>query len=268
MHILLTDETNMRPTPEAKFFIYGGLLFPIERLLGLDIGIGRIREEAGYKPEDELKFDTRARPPHVSFDAATTAKKKVVELCLASDCKFIAHIILHEVIRNQDQDEQVKSAANYVIGRYNYYLGQVGDYGICVVDNLPVGSQFRYLSEKFCLGLAVPNNRFVSLDRIKMFAASCINGSHAMSAVDIVLGSFRYCINNPRKPDIAREMILKVLQMMWHRYEPETDTYHVAGMGLITRPPVNEIRHEPYRKEYDQLFDHINGLLFDAGPRR
>lgn len=266
MHVMLTDETNMRPTHDAKFFVYGGLLFPIERLVDLDEDIQAIREAAGYQPEDELKFETHARPDHVSIEAARRAKSQVVDLCLRLDCKFVAHIILHDIIRNQDQDEQLRSAANYVIGRYNYYLQQIGDHGICVVDNLPVRAQFQYLAEKFCHGLIIPQRDPVRLDRIKMFAASCINASHAMSALDIVLGAFRYCINSPRNPQAAREMIPQVVRIMWHRYDPQTDTYYTAGMGLIVRPPLDGIRVPAYRQEYDQFFEHINALLDEPGP--
>jgi len=134
------------------------------------------------------------------------------------------------------------------------------------VDNLPVRSQFRYLSERFSLGLDIQGRRRVRLERVKLFAATCANASHVHSAIDIVLGSFRYCINNPQNPDVARAMMLQVVKMMWHRYEASTDTYHVGGRGLITRPPRERIRVDTYRREYDALFAHINDLLREAGP--
>lgn len=157
MHILLTDETNSRPGQDAKFFIYGGLLFPIDFLPVLDNEINEIRAKAGYRPSDEFKFETNARPEHVSIQDCTDAKRKVVEFCLNNDCKFIAHVILHDIIANQDQDQQIQWAADYVIGRFNKYLTSVDDVGIVAVDNLSVRSQFRYLSDKFTLGLNLDN---------------------------------------------------------------------------------------------------------------
>ncbi len=265
MQLFFTDETNLQPTADAKFFVYGGLIVPLDRLVELDHGIERIRVSHGYRPGDELKFDTHARPSHVEISAATDAKREVVELSLSLGCKFIVHIILHNIIRNQDQNQRVLQAADYVIGRFNYYLDQIGDYGICVVDNLPVSTQFRYLSERFSLGLDIQGTHRVRLDRIKLFAASCTNASHVHSAIDIILGSFRYCINNPKSTEVAQAMMLQVIKMMWHRYEVSTDTYHVGGLGLITRPPVEEIVSQAYRKEYEALFAHINGLLEEVG---
>ncbi len=261
MQLFLTDETNLQPSADAKFFVYGGLIVPFDRVLELDRGILRIREAHGYRPGDELKFDTRARPDQVAVADATNAKRQVVDLALSLDCKFIVHIILHDIVRNQDPDERVQKAADYVLGRFNYYLGQIGDHGIVVVDNLPVRTQFRYLAERFCHGLDIQGQRRVALERIRLFAASCANASLVHSAIDIVLGSFRYCINNPRNPDVARDMMLRVVKMMWHRYEAATDTYDVGGKGLIIRPPRDEVRVDAYRKEYDDLFQHVNDLL-------
>ena len=264
MQLLLTDETNLQPSTDAKFFAYGGLIIPLERLIELDAGIQAIRIEQGYGPGDELKFDTRTRPPQVSIVAAAEAKRRVVDLSLSLGCKFIVHIILHDIIRNQNPDLRVQSAADYVIGRFNYYLDQVNDYGLCIVDNLPVTAQFRYLSDRFCMGLDIPGGPRVQLDRIKLFAATCSNASHVHSAIDIVLGSFRYCINAPRNLDVARLMMPQVIRMMWHRHDVATDTYYIDGRGLITRPPSEEIRVEKYRRSYSELRQNINDLLRDA----
>ena len=171
------------------------------------------------------------------------------------------------IIQHQDPDQRVQRAADYVFGRFNYYLGQIGDYGLCIVDNLPVEAQFRYLSERFSRGLDIQGERRVPLDRIALFAATCANASHAHSAIDIVLGSFRYCINNPRNVDVARAMLVQVVKMMWHRYDEATDTYHVGGRGMIVRPPINEVRVAAYRAEYERLHGQLNDLLREGNVR-
>ncbi|MBZ5543183.1 MAG: hypothetical protein LAO07_05830 [Acidobacteriia bacterium] len=264
VQLFLTDETNLQPSADAKFFVYGGLIVPVERLVQLDHGIQGIRAAQGYRPEDELKFDTRSRPQHVEIGQATEAKRLVVELSLSLDCKFIVHVILHDIIRNQQPDQRVQRAADYVLGRFNYYLSQIGDYGLCIVDNLPVTAQFRYLAERFSLGLDIQGERRVRLDRITLFAATCANASHVHSAIDVILGSFRYCINNPRNVEVARAMMLQVVKMMWHRYDPASDTYHVGSRGMIVRPPMDQVRVNAYREEYESLQEQMNALLKEA----
>ncbi len=260
MRILFTDETNMNPGRDATFFIYGGLFLPIETIPALHDGIEQIRDQLGYGPADELKFETNSRPEGVSVADWTPAKRDVVALCRESDCQFIAYVALHAIVQGQTQQNRVLWAADHVLGRFNRYLTEVDDIGIVAVDNLPINAQFRYLSDKFSVGLTV-DNRTVQLDRIKLFSATCSNASHISSAMDIVLGSFRYCVNNPRNPDAAREMMSNVVRLMWHTRDG--DTFHVHNKGLVCRPLIENIRVEAYKQQYTDMIDNFNQLLAD-----
>ena len=260
MYLLLTDETNKEPSVDAKFFMYGGILFPLERLVILNAGIASIRESVGYSPGDEFKFDSNSRPDGISTKEFTEAKNAVIDLCLENDVKFIVHVILHKIIARQDPSEQVMMAADYVIGRFNYFLRLKSDTGICIVDNLPTKIQFRYLSDKFQSGLSFPGAKGpVSLDNIQLFGATCINASHVNSAMDIILGAFRYSINNPQNADAASTMMKKVVSMMWNHEAYGKILYN--GYGFIPRPPLNKIGEKAYKKEYEQLIKHIESLV-------
>lgn len=259
MQLMITDETNKTPSYDAKFFAYGGLIFPIDHLHIIHEQMEIIRRDMGYKPGDELKFDSHSRPENVSFEKFTEAKKRVIDLCISLGCKFIVHIILHDIIKKQDPDEQVTKAADYVIGRFNKYLNEeVNDDGICIVDNLPNNTEFKYLIRKFSYGLEFYDGNNIRLDRIKLFASTRIGASHANSAMDIVLGCFRYAINNPKNVDAARDMLNNVSQMMWAL--EKGDTRYVRDRGLIIRPPLEGIRNKKYRLEYDQLINHLTNL--------
>lgn len=259
MQILLADETNRQPSSKARFFVYGGLIMDVARLSELDADIGTIRREAGYLPPDDLKFDTRARPAQVSVEDATEAKRKVIAACIRLDAKFIAYVALHDIIKGKDPDDQVRFAANTVICQFDRYLQNVAhDYGICIVDNLPVKRSWQYLSEKFTSGLDI-GGVCRPVDRIKLFAATCNNASHVSSAMDIVLGTFRYCINKPANPAAASRMMKNVVELMWH--ERRGHTILATERGLVMRPLVDKIRVKQYRDEYDALLEHINKLL-------
>jgi len=260
MYIILTDETNKEPSRDSNFFVYGGLFFPVDTLLKLDQEISKIRREAGYHTIDTFKFDTRSCPAHVSPEKAKIAKEKTIKTCINLGCKFVVHVISHKVIKEQDFKKYAVWSADYVIGRFNYFLDKiVNDYGMCIIDNLPQDIQYKYLSDKFLEGLKV-QGRTVRLSRIKLFAATCIGAAHANSAVDIVLGSFRYCINNPTNITAAKSMISDVLALMWH--ERKGNTIYLDGKGLILRPKLESISG-PLKKEYTNLIAHINSLIKD-----
>lgn len=259
MYILLTDETNQQPSKSAKFFIYGGIFFPIDCLRELDEGIAAIRSNAKYNPEDELKFDTNKRPKNVTQEAAKKAKSEVIALCKRIGCKFIAHVILHKIIAKQDPAKQALRAADYVIGRFNLFLHDVDDFGICLVDNLPQHKEFQYFKEKFTRGLVFPNNKTEKLDRIILYGSTCLGASHASSAVDIVLGSFRYCLNEPKNTSAAQQMIRDIISLMW--YSKKGKNVNIIDKGLILRPRLKDIRNSDYKQEYLNLIDHLKQLL-------
>jgi hypothetical protein len=139
MYCLLTDETNAEPSGRAKFFIYGGLFFALDKFSDLDRGIGAIRANAGYKLGDSLKFDTNFRPEHVSIEASIVAKKEVIQLCLELGCRFIALVILHNIIDKSHPENKYLWAADHVIGRFNHFLAVDGkDTGMVLIDTLPI----------------------------------------------------------------------------------------------------------------------------------
>jgi hypothetical protein len=264
MYIFLCDETNIKPSQDVKFFIYGGLLFQIEQIRQLDESIAAIRKEAGFRKGDEFKFNTATRPSYVSPEQHAIAKDKVVLKCRELECRFIVHVIHHGVIKNQELDQQVEWAANLVIGRFHSFLLEKNDYGICILDNLPIRKQFKYLSEKYCHGLILPRGIEIPLPRIKLFATTCINASNISSAMDIVLGCFRYCINNPPNIKAAKKMMANVIELMWHH--KKDDAYHVVERGLIVKPPLIRLKRDypVFVNDYNELFKLINTLLVDV----
>lgn len=260
MFALVTDETNVHPDENARFFVYGGLFFPVEILVALDEGISQIREAAGYIPGDELKFDTHSRPKQVTMEAATVAKNAVVELCIKLDCRFIAYVVLHAIARTRTPQELVAWGASCVLGRFNRFLTEADDFGMCLIDRLPDTSEYDFLTRKFCFGLEFPDESKVVLDRIKLYGATCINASHACSAMDIVLGSFRYCINQPANLAAAKHMMANVTRLLWHR--TVGDNIYAREKGLVFRP--KNVKVESYQAEYTALLENINTLISEA----
>jgi hypothetical protein len=258
MYCLLTDETNAEASAKAKFFIYGGLFFPLDKLPDLDRNVGTIRAKAGYKLGDSFKFDTNFRPKHVSIEASTEAKKEVVQFCRDLGCRFIALVILHSIIDQSKPENKYLWAADHVIGRFNRFLADEGkDTGIVLIDTLPLKQQWQYLSDKFVNGLHLQSGNTVSLDRIRLYASTCLNASYVASAIDIVLGSFRYCVNDPTNRSTATEMLRGVARLMWH--VRAGDRILLRDRGLIFRPEV--VKVDAYRKEYDNLQEHLTALI-------
>lgn len=217
--------------------------------------ISEIRLKTGYHPEDTLKFETRSRPKQVGDQEFKIAKEETLLACKNHGCLFIVFLIHHQIARNQLQADKVKWSCNHVIGRFNRFLTEESDYGICLVDRLPIEGDYRFLSEKFSKGLDQEDGNYVPLERILLFGSTCIDSSHLASAVDIVLGSFRYCVNHPERY-VSPEIFFNVAPLLWGK--EEDGVRYVRERGLILRPM--EVRAPQYQEDYDSLIEQLSYL--------
>lgn len=167
------------------------------------------------------------------------------------------YVVLHAIAKKTPVNDLVAWGASHVIGRFNYYLSMINADGIVVIDRLPGAAEYSVLSDRFTMGLTFHDGPPVILDRIKLFASTCINASHASSAMDIVLGSFRYCINEPKNVPAAKAMMSTLSKLIW--CERNGDSLYPFDRGLIFRP--KEVKVEAYKKEYEELLAWINELL-------
>jgi len=263
MFILLTDETNTNEGKNAKFLVYGGLFFPMVNLERLHSGIDKIRKAQGFKTDDKLKWDTNSRPKHVSLENFKRAKSAVITFSKKCECKFIAYVIHHKIAKGAAlSDHKLTYAADHVIGAFNYFLQAEGKArGICLVDPMPINSPDAYLKEKFTDGLCQNQTKtYTALSNILLFGETVINASHASSAMDIVLGAFQYCINNPSYK-VCKEIMPKVADMMW--YQERKGEKYIRDYGLIVRPK-GTIKVAEYQKDYTDLFSSIEAMVRDV----
>lgn len=253
----MTDEANVKESESAEFFTYGGLIVELAKVAELHERIASLRQKYGYKTNDQLKFDTNVRPKHVSVEAAKNIKQELIEACIETNCKFIAYVILHKIARTKDIHTLVKWGSDHVFGKFNYFLTTKNAHGMVVMDRLPAGVEFEYLAEKFTDGLSIEGGSKVSMDKVILFSSTCINASHLSSAMDVVLGSWRYCINQPFNKGAASLMIKDITKLIW--CERDGENIYAHEKGLILRPKTVAV--EMYRKKYDDLLSGINNLL-------
>jgi hypothetical protein len=97
----------------------------------------------------------------------------------------------------------------------NFWLEK--EHGIAKLDRMGKNS-FTYAKNKFQTGLIFPG-RDISikrrLDRITSIGFTCDGASHLSSMADILLGSFRYCVNDAEKDKAGRVMLPKLVPLMW-----------------------------------------------------
>jgi len=244
MYTLFTDETNTQPDENVKFFVYGGLIIPNNIMQELHNAIGGLRIDTGFETTDELKFDTRSRPERISVSSFRNIKSRVVDECIRLGCRFVATYVLHDIAKDQTNEQRISWGANCLIKSFNEFLKSQGmdKYGFVIADRY--NKAFEIFKEKFQKGLYHQKAKnYYFPDRTLGYFISCSGSSHFVSAADIVIGSFRYCINDPSNVDAARAMYKKINIMQYS----------------VTEHPFTVIS-AAYQKEYDGLKSKLEDL--------
>jgi len=91
------------------------------------------------------------------------------------------------------------------------------------------------------------------MPRVLLYGETTIGASHVASVIDIVLGAFRYCVNEREKDDVPQILLPKVVQLMWH--QRVGDKIYLGERGLILRP--KEVKVPAYKERYEELIDHL-----------
>lgn len=261
MHLLFIDETNKEPTEKIRFFIYGGLFVPAATAPQIHNGIAAARLRYGYQPTDLLKFDTNVRPKSVSQEECTKLKQEVIELCVKAGCRFSVLVLHHAISKKESPEAKFLWSANSIIGHFNYFLSQeIDDYGIVLADRLPVRLPDQHLASVFTNGLQLDGGKSQRLDRIVALGTTSIAASHLSSAIDVVLGTFRFCVNNLSDEPKIKAMLCGVARMLW--YKERDGIKYVAERGLLVRP--KNIKVQRYNDECQDLVTRMEVLLKDV----
>lgn len=259
-YILYTDETNAEPGEHVEFFIYGGVWLPIEGLPDLDKAVADIRQATGYRPGDVLKFDTHSRPKQVGRAQQTAAKEAVLQASFDAGLRFSAVVVLHDIAHDPEWRWMVQ--ADDLLRAFDKFLARHEGVGVVVMDRKE--RIHDYLIEKGQRGYVKrKTDESTPFQRIHSFSSGAIGASHLGSVADIVLGSFRYCVNDVKETPASQKMLPAVVRLMWHIRMPRSGEVHLGARGLLLRPEV--VKMASHKARYDAMTSRLNRVIPPAG---
>lgn len=258
MRLLLADETNSNPDT-SDFFIYGGLHFDIETMPELDDAIREKRRCKGYRRGDDLKWN--GQPEDVSPEEHASIKDSLLDLAQEHNAQFIPVMVLYELIEDTKKPIQWVRCMRDLLGQFKFSLDD-GESGIAVMDHLPEGGEEEekeMLENAFSYGLTFGGDNYVRLDDIKLISTTYSKASHVSSLLDIVLGAFQFCINNPGHS--KSPYIFNKVARITKGYKGDTFNYEY---GIVLRPKDPGDyggEGQQFGLKYHSLKNTIDGLL-------
>ena len=256
MFIFVGDESNVKQSREAQFFIYGCVIIAGDKTSDICKRISRIRDAHSFARDAEFKFDSRSRPAHLSHDEFTLAKNQVLEMCQDFEVRFMAYAVHHEIARNRDSD-LYPWALNTLLLQFDFFLQRKTSNGVCLVDrfrndlNTLKRIHQQGVDPEVSGGSRLPRR----LENVLCYGTISIGTTHLATVVDIVLGAFRYCVNKMNETKISLQLYRKVRPLLL--CEPGNPS-RVEEWGLFLRP--REVNVPDYRQDYGVLLQYLKSL--------
>jgi hypothetical protein len=252
------DEADHVQASNRKFFVYGAIFVPVNSVKALHAEIELARLNAGLVKTDSLKSASSHRPKNISVEAYRDLKNSVMTKAREiGHVRFCAQVVLHELASNQSHDDLVLWGANTILGKFNQFLWENKTFGYAILDRLPVKDPYSYLKQKFQVGMTFPDKSTKRLGHIVCFAHAVDGSSHMCSVADVLLGAFRYCVNEPDNEEAGKAIYPTLVSMMWN-YERDGKAVF-DERGLVFRP--QGIKASQYQAEYDALSERLYGYL-------
>lgn len=263
--LCLIDESNFSPTPIVRFYVTGALVVPLDLLHDLNEGVEGIRRTAGFRPEDDFKWDTRSRPPHVSEEAHRHAKSEVIDTFPGYGAVFLPALTSHFVAAKKSVQTRVEWGANMAVRMWEQYLEAKGERGACLLDRRPAGNDGAYLRSLFARRPGDPPGRDFSLKRTLVLGYTMAGASHLSSVLDVVLGGFCYAVNERRAAHkvVASSLLKRITRGMWLDRQPDGGArFNPGAVSFLPMKPTTP----GVEREFVELTAHLDRLMKTPGP--
>lgn len=160
-------------------------------------------------------------------------------------------MVLHQIARTRSQHELIEWGINTILSISTPSTLQGSSRGALFSLTVACQPGPRLPQEKVqgrrrraFVDLSAGPDSSVRID-LRWSVAPQLRGGHC-------LGAFRYCVNREHDSSVVRELLPKVMRLMWHRREG--DVLYLRDYGLALRP--NNVVAPSYRRVRRPRYPH------------
>lgn len=233
MYLMIADEADQ--DGKKEFLVYAGVFFPDVSVSKLTTEVDALRNKYGYREGDLLKSSPGTVPEYVSRDNHANIKNDILNLAAGNGCKICCYVVPHAIAKGQSHENRLKFGINTVLGKFDQFLREHNDpAGAAFFDRTEDFNQTSYLREIYEFGLPFGNKR-QKLSRVVMIDNTSIGHSNLCSITDVVVGSFRFVVNEPEKDIVGAKLLKLLAKLMWCVTNDKGEQL-VRERGICIRP--------------------------------
>lgn len=253
---MYADEADQDGSKE--FLVYAAVFFPAQNIGKIHNRVSELRAEYGFAPEHPLKFSPGSIPQSISRDQHAELKSKVLQAAGELNCKTCCNIVPSSIARKRDLETKLKWGVNTLCQKFDEFLIEKDiDAGLIKLDRTTDYRQEAYIKDVFQNGLEFNGTRR-KLSRIAAIDTTQDGLSHMSSITDIVVGSYRFAVNEPEKDQVGAKLTKALAKLMWAKKLPD-GKLSFGNRGLVIRP--QNIQLSDYRADVEAFVTRMNGYL-------
>jgi hypothetical protein len=169
--------------------------------------------------------------------------------------RFMAYAVHHGIASKQKADLWLW-ALKTLLCQFDLFLRREKSHGMCLVDRFENDlSLLKRIHQQGVdpefWGGRLPHR----LENVWCYGTINVGTTHIASMVDIVLGAFRYCLNEMVRKNVPLILYKKVRPLMLCELGNPS---RVKEWGLFLRP--KDVKATSYKQDYDALLKHLESL--------
>jgi len=253
MYLMIADEADQ--DGEKEFLVFAGVFFPSDNLRHIHNGVKALREQYGFSTSDVLKSATGTKPKNVTPRQHAEIKNGILDLAAVQGCKICCYVVPHAIAKGQDHVNRLKFGTNTLLIKFDQFLREQGKVaGIALFDETNDYKQSNYLRDVFAMGVPMHDGARRRLDNIIKIETTRVGHSHLNSVTDIVVGAFRFVVNEPDKDKVGAVLLKSLAKIMWGKKD-QKGILDTRDRGLCIRP--SKIKLDGYKADIAAFIERV-----------
>lgn len=231
--LMFADEADQDASKE--FIVHGAVFIPASKAVDIKSEVRRLKIDVGYPVETPVKSSPRSCPKNVSREDHASLKNAILTLAESTGCKATLYVVPSSIAKKQELATRLEWATNALCYNFEKFLKESKAHGGLVhFDSTTDFKQTQHLANIQTGGLSFPSGAY-QLSSVVGLNTTSEHQSELSALSDIVVGSYRFVVNEPDKDKVGALLWKLLAPLLWGKKDAK-DVLQVQDRGFVTYP--------------------------------